>query len=89
MNYIEYLKQSGQFNEIEIEIPNFEYFLTTINDAFLKNGYIILEIEPKGADVYSFKFVSMVNYQINPELVIGNKYDKLIDDLKSKFNIKK
>ncbi len=87
MNYLEYLIETEQYNEIEIEIPNFDYFLATINDSFLKNGYIILEIKHIGADVYSFKFVSMVNYQINPDLIIGNKYDKLIKDLKTKFNL--
>ncbi len=86
MNYLEYLKESNQYNEIELEIPDFEYFLATIQDAFLKNGYIIIEIKEVSLHHYSFKYISMVSYQIEPEKLFGNRYDNLIKDLKERLN---
>jgi len=82
MNYFEYLIETQQYNEIELEIPDFQYFLSTIQNAFLKNGYIIIEIKEVALGLYSFKYISMVSYKIEPEKLFGNKYDKLIKDLK-------
>lgn len=71
MNWIDYTKKIKDYNEIEIEIPDFEFFLATLNRAFFKQGFIILEIENKGNNIFSFKYTNIGMYNV--------KVDKLVD----------
>lgn len=86
MNWIEYIKRTKQYNEKTFRIPNFEFFIETLNNAFFKNGFVILEIRNITDDLYLFKYTSFKLFEVEIDKIVDKN---LIKTIVSNLDIKK